>query len=61
MSKEQTLINVGTDENPVMVPKEVVEDDGESITFRQWWEGVATGSIVVPAEVLDMLLRTGTK
>lgn len=49
------LINVGTAENPILVPKTVVARDG-SDQEREWWNALASGSVVLPDEVLNKLL-----
>ena len=49
------LINIGTAENPILVPKAVVLGDG-SDRERNWWNMLATGSVVLPDEALGKLL-----
>lgn len=49
------LINVGTAENPILVPKTVVIRDG-SDHEKEWWNALANGSVTLPAEVLSKLL-----
>ena len=53
--KGPNLINVGTPENPVLVPIDVAEDKN-SVISTSWWNGIASGSIVVASEILDKLL-----
>lgn len=55
-----TLVNVGTKESPVLVPKAVATADG-SETERRWYDMLATGSVAVPSEVLSRLLGIGKK
>lgn len=50
-----TLVNVGTAEAPVLVPSAVVKADG-SATEREWYDMVATGSVVVPDGILNKLI-----
>lgn len=49
------LINIGTAENSVLVPESVVSSDG-SDQEREWWHALASGSVVLPDEVLNKLL-----
>jgi len=51
-------VNVGSVENPVLVPQEVVAGDGSEVE-RLWYERLAGGSIIVPDEILGMLLKKG--
>lgn len=49
------MINIGSKENPVMVPEKSLEpqtDEG-----REWWDGVASGSVILDDEALDLLLK----
>lgn len=48
-------INMGTVEKPVLVPEAVASRDG-SDNEREWWNALASGSVVLPDEVLNKLL-----
>ena len=50
----EPLVNVGTAEKPIMVPESALEPN--SIKGRDWWEGLASGSVELPDETLDILL-----
>lgn len=54
MSDGPTLVNIGTAERPIMVPEESLHPDSE--TGAEWWEMVASGSVVLEDEKLDTLL-----
>jgi len=53
--RQSNLVNVGTAEAPVLVPRAVVEADG-SATEREWYGMVASGSVVVPSAILSKLI-----
>lgn len=48
-------INIGSKEAPVYVPERSLHS--ESDEGREWWEGVATGSVILDEEALDLLLK----
>ena len=49
-------VNIGTSENPVWVDEDMVS--GQTPQGRRFWNGVASGSVVLPDDVLDKLLNT---
>ena len=49
------LVNIGTKENPVMVPKQAVSPD-KSVQNR-WFGSLASGSVVIEDKALDILLE----
>ena len=51
-----SLVNIGTAENPTLVPKAVVLGDG-SDQEREWWGALAAGSVILPDEALNRLLN----
>jgi len=53
--KENKLFNIGSSENPVFIPSDPLnpETDGG----REYWEGIATGSVILPDESLDLLIK----
>lgn len=48
------MINIGSKENPILVSNEALKPGEEA--EREYWEGVASGSIIIEAEALDLLL-----
>lgn len=50
------MINIGTVERPIMVP-EVASAPTDTVESRQFWNGVASGSIELPDDALDKLLE----
>lgn len=55
MSDETNTINIGTAERPVFVPQEAVQPNTPE--GEEYWQGVASGSIVPDEETLDLLLK----
>ena len=59
--KDPGLVNIGTKENPVFVPKDAVSNDPDR--EQRFWRGVATGSTLPSSDpltdqkALDLLLR----
>lgn len=54
------MINVGTSEQPVMVPEDVAQGN-DTQGANHWFSQLASGSVVVPDPILDRLLNTGKK
>lgn len=54
MSKE-SIINLGSPENPVLVPKKALLP--ETAKGREWWQLLAEGSVTLPSENLSRLLE----
>lgn len=51
------LINIGTVENPIMIPEAVIARDGSDRDREmEWWNALASGSVTLPDEVLNKLL-----
>jgi hypothetical protein len=50
-----TEIGFGSAERPIMVPAKALLP--ESGAGREWWDAVASGSIVLEEEVLELLLE----
>lgn len=48
------MINIGTKENPIMVPEDAIrsQEDAE----QDFWEGVASGSVILDEEELNKLI-----
>jgi hypothetical protein len=55
MSAEQNLINIGTDQKPVRVPRVALESPA-SPEGNAWWEAVATGTVAISEEAVDKAL-----
>ena len=55
MTGNTTSINIGTPERPMWVSGKALEP--KTSEGREWWEEVASGSIVLEPEVLDKLLE----
>jgi len=55
MSNNPNYINVGTPENPVMVSGDILHP--ETPEGQEEWEGIATGSIIIPHEALENLIK----
>jgi len=53
--KENKLFDIGSSENPVFVPSDALNPETDE--GREYWEGIATGSVVLPDESLDLLLK----
>lgn len=51
----QNMINIGGIENPVYVPEKSLQPETDE--GREWWDGVASGSIVLDEETLNLLLK----
>jgi len=49
------FVNIGTDKEPSMVPPKALQPDTKE--GREYWEMVATGSVVLENQVLDLLLE----
>lgn len=49
------MINIGSKESPVMVPAKALFP--ETAEGRQWWESLASGSVVLDEKALDLLLE----
>lgn len=54
------MINVGTPEQPVMVPEDVAQGKNTPVT-EHWFLQLVNGAIVIPGQVLDRLLNMGNK
>jgi hypothetical protein len=54
MGDKSKLVNVGTAERPVMVPIHALEPS--SVDGKEYWEGIASGSIGLDGDNLDKLL-----
>ena len=54
--KTPKMINMGTKENPVLVPADVANGTN-SPTSERWWQGIVIGSIVINNNILDRLLK----
>ncbi len=51
----ENMVNIGTPERPVLVPSKALlpkSDEG-----REWWEAVASGSVILEDKTLDLLLK----
>lgn len=55
MSGQPIMINIGSKENPVMVPEHALQPN--TPRGRSYWGGIASGSIVVPDKTLDVLME----
>jgi hypothetical protein len=49
------MINIGSKENPVMVPESALSP--QSAEGRDWWEDLAGGSVVLDEKSLNLLLE----
>ncbi|MFZ5932847.1 MAG: hypothetical protein ACOYT7_02105 [Patescibacteria group bacterium] len=49
------MINIGTAERPILVPTHALEPNMD--LGREYWEGIASGSIVLTDETLDRLIQ----
>ena len=49
------MINIGSKENPVMVPENALSP--QSAEGGEWWENLANGSVVLDDKALDLLLE----
>jgi hypothetical protein len=49
------MINIGTAERPIFVPEKAFLPQGSE--GREWWEALASGSIILSDEALDLLLK----
>lgn len=50
------FVNVGSAERPVMVPKHALKPSSND--GREYWDGIALGSIVLDDSTLDNLLKS---
>jgi hypothetical protein len=55
MNDNLNMINVGTQERPVMVPEKALKPNTDE--GNDWWEMLASGSVVLPDEDLETLLK----
>lgn len=49
------LVNVGTPERPIFIPEKALKLN--SPEGLEWWQMVAEGSVTLPDETLDKLLK----
>lgn len=59
MADDSNLVNVGSAERPVIVPKKALEP--ETPEGNEWWGMVADGSVEIGSEDLDELLKVTKK
>lgn len=52
---DDSKVNIGTKEKPIWVPPKALAPG--SPEGKEWWEMIATGSVVLESHVLDQLLE----
>jgi len=51
------VVNIGTKERPIMAP-EAATEPANTPKSRQFWNGVASGSIILSEEAISRLLES---
>lgn len=55
MSKNASLVNIGTEEAPIYIPEKALSP--ESDEGQEWWQMLAAGSVVISDEEMAALLQ----